>query len=163
MLAAKWDHARERRYRMQRSTIALALAGMVGAVAGAEDARLLQSGEYAVRVRLELPHVEDMGAATKVDRICVTAGDAGTHGLGALGDGNPLRKCPAFNVRHDGPSLTFDIVCPGSDAAVGAAKYTMRADSFEAAIAVKMGGKNMTMIERQSGHRVGRCKSQPRS
>jgi hypothetical protein len=60
-------------------------------------------------------------------------------------------------VRRDGDTLTYDIVCAGSDAPVGAAKYTLRAESFEGAIVVKMGGKNMTMIERQSGRRVGGC------
>ncbi|MBO0763505.1 MAG: DUF3617 family protein [Hyphomicrobiaceae bacterium] len=135
---------------------------MVGAgpVSATEDTTLLQAGEYEVRVRLELPHLEDMGAATKVDSICVTDGKVGTRGLLALSDGNPLRKCPASNVRQDGPTLTFDIVCPGSDAAAGAARFTLDTERFEGVIAVKMGGKNMTMIERQSGHRVGKCKSQ---
>lgn len=151
---------------LKRCVIASAMAGMMGAgaVSETEDATLLQAGEYEVRIRLELPHLEDIGAATEVGSICVTAGNVGTRGLLALSDGNPLRKCPASNVRQDGPALTFDIICPGSDAAVGAARYTLSAEGFEGAIAVKLGGKNMTMVERQSGHRVGTCKSQlPRS
>lgn len=145
---------------MRKAMIALPLAGIfaAGALAGAEEAALLQPGEYQVSIRLELPHMEDMGRATAVASICVMAGDAGTYGLFVLSDLNPLRKCPASNVRRDGDTLTYDIVCPGSDAPVGSASYTMRAERFDGAIAVKMGGKNMTMIERQSGRRVGNCK-----
>jgi Protein of unknown function (DUF3617) len=138
--------------------IALPIAALgAGAIAEAKEASLLQLGEYRVAVRIELPHLEHVAGA-KVDTICVTAGDTGTHGLMALSDHNPLRQCPASNVLQSSDSLTFDIVCPGSDAAVGAARYTMQADSFDGAITVKMGGKNMTMIERQSGRRVGNCK-----
>jgi hypothetical protein len=149
---------------MRTTAIALALAGMAGAgVFAATASPLLQDGAYDVSIRLELPHVEYTGAAAAVASVCVAGGNAGTRGLAALGDGNPLRGCPASNVRRDGAILTFDIVCPGGDAAVGTARYTMWADRFEGAIAVKMGGKNMTMVERQSGRRVGVCGSGPRS
>jgi hypothetical protein len=147
---------------MRIAATALAMAGMLGAGVSAGAGTIpLQDGAYEVSVRLELPHVEETGAGTNVASICVTAGDAGTHGLAALGDGNPLRNCPVSNVRHDGAILTFDIVCPGGDAAVGTARYTVWKERFEGAIAVKMGGKNMTMIERQSGRRVGACSSKP--
>src|SRR5262245_54815308 len=145
---------------MNRAMIALgitAAAVAAGVHVGAEQAALLQPGEYRVRVRLELPNVEDTSDAARWERICVTAGHSGTRALIVLSDSNPLRKCPVSNVRDDGDTLTYDIVCPGSDAAVGAARYSLRADSFEGAIVVKMGGKNMTMIERQSGRRAGSC------
>jgi uncharacterized protein DUF3617 len=145
---------------MRQAMIALPMAAVLGAgalAAGAKDAAL-QPGEYQVTTQLELPHIEDLRSALRVDSICVTAGDAGTHGLVSLSHHNPLRKCPASNVLQNGDTLTFDIVCPGSDAAVGAARYTMRAQHFDGAIVVKMGGKNMTMVERQSGRRVGTCK-----
>lgn len=151
---------------MKKVLIALTMAGTAhaGALAGPEKTARLQPGEYRVTFRLELPHVEEVHSAPSVGRICVTAGDAGTHGLAVLSDDNPLRECPASNVRQDGDTLTFDIVCPGSDAAVGSARYTMRAERFDGAIATKMGGKNMTMIERQAGRRVGSCSSPlPRS
>jgi hypothetical protein len=123
----------------------------------AQQGALLQPGEYRVKVRLELPNVEDTGDAARSESICVTAGHSGTHGLVVLSDSNPLRTCPVSNVLREGDTLTYDIVCAGSDAAVGAARYTLRAERFEGAILVKMGGKNMTMIERQSGRRVGSC------
>src|SRR5262245_17503658 len=104
---------------MTKAMIALPLAAILGtgASAGAEQAPLLQPGEYQVTSRLELPHMENLSGALKVDSICVTAGNADTHGLGVLSDLNPLRKCPASNVLQNGDTLVFDIICPGSDAA----------------------------------------------
>ena len=138
--------------------IALPIAVLgAGTLAGAKDASLLQPGEYRVTIGLQLPHMEGVAGA-EVHTICVRAGDTGTHGLVALSDHNPLRQCPASNVLQSRDGLRFDIVCPGSDAAVGTAQYTMQAHRFDGAITVKMGGKNMTMTERQSGRRVGYCK-----
>lgn len=117
---------------------------------------VLEPGEYAVSVRLELPHLEDM-AAIKLARICMTGGEGGTHGLVVLSDNDPARSLPASNIHEDGGILSFDIVCPGGNAAIGSAKYTMRGQGFDGAIAMKMGGKNMTMTERQSGRRIGSC------
>ena len=145
---------------MKKAIAALPIAALLGAsaLAGPQEPELLRPGEYQVTVRVELPHIEDTGASTKVDSICVTDGGVARHGLPALSHLNPLRKCPASNVLQNGGTLSFDIVCPGNDAAVGSARYSMLADHFDGAIAVKMGGKNMTMIERQTGRRVGNCK-----
>lgn len=120
------------------------------------DATILQAGEYEVSVRLELPAIEDMGAS-KVASICVPERGADTYGLAVLSDNNPLARCPASNVRHVGDTLTFDIICPGGNQAVASARYTLGAQRFSGAIAMKMGGKNMTMTERQTGRRIGAC------
>jgi hypothetical protein len=129
-----------------------------GSTAGAEEPVLPRVGRYEVTVKVELPHIEDAGLATQVQSICVAAGDIERRGLPALSDLNPLRKCAASHVLWNGETLSFDIVCPGNDAAVGTARYTIAAERFDGAIAVKMGGKNMTMVERQSGRRVGDCR-----
>lgn len=137
------------------AVLALLSSGGPGRAQG--GARLLP-GDYQVTIRVELPHMEDVGHSTEaVYHICVTAGDVGTHGLAALSELNPLRDCPPSSVHHKGDTLTFNIVCPGSDAAVGSAKYTLQDERFAGSITVKMGGKNMTMVERQSGRRVGNC------
>lgn len=136
------------------------VAAMIGLIsyapAQAEDIALEQ-GAYEVAVRLELPHVEDAGAQ-KVTTICIDKADpGGTFGLVVLSENNPLRHCPASNVHHEGDTLTFDIKCPGGNAAIASAKYTLLGQRFDARIAMKMGGKNMTMTEVQSGHRAGAC------
>lgn len=128
----------------------------------AADETLLSPGEYEVNMRLELPNIEDMGAS-KTAKICVISGDEGSHGLVVLSDNNPLGKCPVSNIRQDADAFRFDIVCPGGNAALGWAKYVLWPDRFDGTIKMKMGGKNMTMTERQTGHRIGACSNEPRS
>lgn len=150
---------------MQKRAIAIGLTAltMTAAAVQAQGGSILQAGEYEVSMRLELPFVED--TASKLARVCVTEGDGGTHGLAVLSDNNPLGKCPASNVRQNGDTLSFDIICPGGNAAVASARYTVSPQRFTGAIKMKMGGKNMTMTERQTGHRIGNCKAadSPRS
>jgi Protein of unknown function (DUF3617) len=117
----------------------------------------LARGTYEVSIRLELPHVEDQGAF-KIANICIAApASGGNHGLAVLSENNPLAHCPASNVREEGDTLTFDIICPGGNAAIASAKYTLGAQRFEGRIDMKMGGKNMTMTETQAGRRTGDC------
>lgn len=143
---------------MEKRLIALASAMIMGAAARGEDVPVLQPGEYEVSVSLELPHVEETGAS-KVASICVSERNGHpTWGLVVLSDNNPLARCPASNVRRDGNTLTFDLICPGRSQAIASAKYTLAAQGFAGVIAMKMGGKNMTMIERQTGRRIGSCK-----
>jgi Protein of unknown function (DUF3617) len=128
--------------------------------ANAADHVALQPGRYEVEMRLELPHVEDMGYS-KTANICVN--ETGTHGLMVLSDNNPLVRCPASNVREDGDILTFGLVCEGHNQAVAWAKFTLKGDRFDGTFDMKMGGKNMTMTERQTGHRTGPCPDAPHS
>ena len=122
----------------------------------ADEDTPLRAGLYDVEVRLELPHVEDLNMRKRA-AVCVTADGEGGRGLGALGDNNPLSGCPASNVRRGGNVLAFDVVCEGTNAARASASYTLAGDAFRGRIAVKMGGKNMTMTETQVGRRVGDC------
>ncbi|MFZ0848277.1 MAG: DUF3617 family protein [Hyphomicrobiaceae bacterium] len=123
------------------------------------DAVRLRPGLYEVGVRLDLPNIAG-AAVSKVAMICLPAEDsAGNHGLVALSDNNPLAHCPVVNVRQEGDALTFDIVCPGGNAAIASAKYLLTADTFAGRITMKLGGKNMTMTETQSGRRTGDCRS----
>ena len=140
---------------MRRCPVAISLAAAVMAGAGArgEGVPGLQPGQYEVTARLELRHVGM--AAPKVATICVT--ETGTRGLIVLSESNPLARCPASDIRQDGDTLTFEIICPGANQAVGSARYTVAPQHFTGVIAMKMGGKNMTMTEYQEGHRIGDC------
>jgi Protein of unknown function (DUF3617) len=142
-----------------RPLLVLALIGLAPAApASAGDAVALQPGRYEVRVRLDLPNIEG-AAASALRTLCVPAqGQAGNHGLGALSENNPLAHCPVSNVRQQGDTLSFDIVCPGGNAAIATAKYQLAAEAFEGRISMKLGGKNMTMTETQSGRRTGECR-----
>ena len=133
---------------------------MISAAAHAAHPSMLQPGKYEVQMRLELPHAENTGVS-KTASICVGAG--ATRGLVVLSDNNPLRWCPASNIREDGSAVTFDLVCAGHNQAVAWARFTLRGDHFDGTFAMKMGGKNMTMTERQSGRRTGACPDASRS
>jgi hypothetical protein len=128
--------------------------------ASAESLKLLQPGEYEVQMKLEMPHVEDMGVQ-KTAKICVTG--SGTHGIVVLSENNPLARCPASNIRQNADELTFDLICEGHNQAVAWAKFQLWPDRFSGVFDMKMGGKNMTMSERQTGKRIGVCKEQPYS
>lgn len=145
---------------MSRFLVIVVVVGVISiGMARASDVAL-SPGRYDVNVRLELPNLSDMGA-DRTDTICVTISDGKTRGLTVLSANNPLSHCPASNVRINGKALQFDIVCPGTNAAIGSAKYVLLQDRFEGSIAMKMGGKNMTMTEYQTGHRTGECEQSP--
>jgi hypothetical protein len=128
--------------------------------AHADDRALLEPGEYEVQMKLELPHVEDMGVQ-KTTKICITEG--GTHGIVVLSENNPLVRCPASNIRQNADELTFDLICDGHNQAVAWAKFQLWPDRFAGVFDMKMGGKNMTMSEWQVGKRIGICKQHPHS
>jgi hypothetical protein len=141
-----------------RPVCALILGGaLAGAAQADEVTALLQPGSYDVTYRLELPHVERW-AVDRSRTICVgAAGAARGAPLPVLSGNNPLATCPAGNIRREGATLRFDIVCAGRNAARAHAAYTLTPGGFKGRIAMVMGAKNMTMTEVQVGRRVGSC------
>jgi hypothetical protein len=135
--------------------IVSSLLTMTATLCGA-SAAALEPGEYDVSVQLDLPHI-DGAAALRTARICVTAA-GNTHGLTVLSANLPFGGCAASNIREDAGALTFDIACPGPNAASASARYTLGERDFNGTIAMKMGAKNMTMTERQHGRRTGACR-----
>ena len=135
--------------------VVVLIVGAAGAWGGGPAG--LQPGAYEVEVGLELPHIEG-ATARQTAIVCLTEEErGGTFGLAVLSDNNPLARCPAENVRLESDTLTFDIICQGGNAARGSATYALSTDRFHGRIAMKMGGKNMTMAETQSGRRIGAC------
>lgn len=111
-------------------------------------------------MRLELPHVEDMGTK-RTAKVCIT--ESPVHGIGVLSENNPLARCPTLNVKQAGNELMFDLVCEGHNQAIAHAKFRLWPDRFDGTFDIKMGGKNMTMTERQTGRRIGSCNEKPHS
>jgi hypothetical protein len=136
------------------------VAGILAITAGIPaDARglLLTPGSYDVTVSLELPNLDDT-TSKRIATLCVTSPDAAPdRGLAVLSTNNPLATCPISNIQEHGDTLTFDVTCPGINSAIASASYTLTADAFHGRITMKMGGKNMTMTEVQSGRRIGDC------
>lgn len=120
----------------------------------------IKDGLYEVSVMLDMGATEDLNARKTVE-VCVRSDAAGgAHGLFLLTNNIQLASCPIRNVSETVQSLNFDIICDGIDAGRASAIYTFENDSFEGHIAMRMGGKNMTMRETQSGRRIGDCKPQ---
>ncbi|MGH6816576.1 MAG: DUF3617 domain-containing protein [Hyphomicrobiaceae bacterium] len=147
-------------YRTNPSTRTVALA--VGwcilpfGLAAAESPWLLP-GLYEVDVRLELPHIENT-TPPQIETLCLTdTGIKNNGGFAVLSQNNSLAHCPISNVDRLDNRLTFDILCEGSNMGRGSAIYTVGPDRFAGRIAMKMGGKNMTMTEVQHGRRIGDC------
>ena len=129
-----------------------AAAGLVLACA---PAAAFEGGAYAVAVRLELPHLEEAATARQVD-LCLDPAREG-YGLAVLSANTPLARCPLSEIRQEGEALTFAIRCPGRNAAEASAVYRLGPSGFTGRIAMRMGAKNMTMTEVQTGRRTGPC------
>ncbi|HMN38329.1 MAG TPA: DUF3617 family protein [Hyphomicrobium sp.] len=114
------------------------------------------AGLYEVDVSLELPHVLD-AATRKTTTLCLNEDEGTAFGLAVLSDNNPLANCPVSAILRQGNAVSFDIICPGVNAAQGHAAYRLAQTNFEGRIEMKMGGKNMTMTEVQSGRRIADC------
>ena len=133
---------------------------VVSSASSAGDAVMLEAGAYEVQMRLELPHVETMNVQ-KTAQVCII--DGGTRGIVVMSENNPLARCPASNIKQTADELVFDLICEGHNQAVAQAKFQLLPDRFSGAFEMKMGGKNMTMTERQTGRRIGTCADRPRS
>jgi len=119
----------------------------------------LQAGAYAIRHRLELPHVERW-AVERIDVACIPETlDSEPPGpmLPILSVNMPFKRCIAKAWQLDDRRLDYDIVCPGRGAAKAHASYVLSGDGFTGRIFMTMGAKNMTMTEVQSGRRLGSC------
>jgi hypothetical protein len=118
----------------------------------------VRPGRYEVIYRLEVPHVERF-AVDAVASICVAPPAGNPRTLPVLSPNNPLSVCPARNARIAGGMLSYDIYCPGrrNDRSEAHAVFALGPDRFAGRIHMKMGGKNMTFVEVQSGRRTGNC------
>jgi hypothetical protein len=127
------------------------------AAPGLSEPLSLRSGSYRVAVRMKLPHLDNVNTET-VTQICLSsAAGSNNHGISVLSANNPLANCPISNIYEDAGQLAFDIFCEGKNTARAKAHYEVKPDDFSGRIVMQMGGKNMTMTEVQTGHRIGPC------
>jgi hypothetical protein len=139
---------------MMRSPLLLACFLLVCAVR-ADDAAL-KPGFYEVTVTLEMPNVVTGIGPGTVHR-CVTAADlASGNAFGVLGE-NPIRSCPIADYSISANRALYRITCPGPNAPSAVGAFDFATTSYRGVITMNMGGKNMTMSERQRGRRIGAC------
>ena len=133
-----------------------ALSIVAGAPASAAHPVALPSGEYDLTIETVLPHLEEaLRYATTHTRQCLQEPEA----TGFF----PLLRHQAFTgcslapdaQRDDG--LRFTLHCSNPEAASGSALFDADAGSVSAVLAIKMGGKNMTLSQRIHGRRLGAC------
>ena len=134
--------------------IAALLLCMASATAAAE---LLPPGAYAIDAALQIPNLN--GPSWKATRhVCL---DPDKPGAGlpvpVLSPNNPFAACWAEQPVRTGTELRYRIVCPGRGAARADAVYNFSPDGFRGRIAMVLGAKNMTLMELQTGHRLGDC------
>jgi hypothetical protein len=137
---------------------ALLLIAMSAALSHAHaDAPALQPGLYEVTITLELPNVVATGVGPSTLRRCITADDLRSgNAFGVLGQ-NPIRACPLKDYSLSESQALYRIECSGPNAPHAAAVFDLAPTSYRGVITMNMGGKNMTMSERQRGKRLGAC------
>lgn len=120
---------------------------------GVAHAHDIRPGLYAIEYRLEMPHLERYGIATHVER-CTD----GTR-LPIISTRNTFETCDLQDRINDHDRLRYSLVCEGTSTARAFAEYKPAPGGFTGRIFVKMGGKNMTMTEVQSGTWLRECPS----
>ena len=133
----------------------IALAALL--IASAAPARAdVRGGLYEVTARIELPNVAPVAAPIRTT-LCLTTEALRTATAFRVLSRNPLAACGRSDVVHSGAATTFRITCPGPNAPSALARFEVTDHGFKGAIHMNMGGKNMTMTERQSARRIGDC------
>ena len=115
-----------------------------------------RGGLYEVTARIELPNVAPVADPIRT-RLCLTAEALRTAAAFRVLSRNPLAGCARSDVSVSGAAATFRIACPGPNAPWAQARFELTQGGFRGAIHMNMGGKNMTMTERQSARRIGDC------
>lgn len=114
----------------------------------------LRKGLYVVKVEPKIPNVDLKGAESEV-RICWQGPGKAKTPLGPLGPG-PLKNCPATARATEG-GMEVTTRCPGPNMGHALSRYRVTSDGFRGWVSMNMGGKNMTVTEKQTGTWVGRC------
>lgn len=130
--------------------LALVTAPWLPAFATGEE--LLRPGLYEVEVVLELPHILRPMAYRTVRR-CLDR-----EALMTVESVPGIAACPVVAERAEGDRLGRQWLCATANQGMATASYRVAPESFAARIAVTMGGKNMTLVEVQTGRRIGPCR-----
>ncbi|MEM7240021.1 MAG: hypothetical protein AAF501_19640 [Pseudomonadota bacterium] len=136
---------------MRRALAPGLLASVLLAPVGRADMTQIE-GLYEITVALEIPNVETRDydfsrmLCLDPDRLRV---------LGPLGPG-PLGTCPR-EVRQTPTGFHVLVRCEGPNTAWARGIYEPTLDGFRGTVSMNMGGKNMTLVERQRAVRLGAC------
>jgi len=131
--------------RMRRILLPLTL---LGTPALAHD---IPPGLYAIEYRLEMPHLERYAVTNRVER-CIDG-----ERLPVISAKQAFTDCALEDRISEPARLRYSLICEGASTARAFAEYKPAPDGFTGRIFVKLGAKNMTLTEVQSGIRLGAC------
>ncbi|WP_153067257.1 DUF3617 domain-containing protein [Steroidobacter cummioxidans] len=120
-------------------------------------AESIDSGRlYDVTTETSMPHLEEnLRYAIEHGQHCLSRDD--------LASAFPVLHHPALagcklrEQYHDGDTLSYLLVCEGSSATTGTAKWRLGEHIIRGTLYVKLGGKNMTFSQRITGRLIGTC------
>lgn len=118
---------------------------------------VLVPGLYEVTFTLELPNVATTGIGPSTVRHCITAASLASGEAFAILSDNPLRACPMVDYLLERDRARYRVACAGPNAPRATGTFDLTANGYRGAISMDMGGKNMTMSERQRARRLGAC------
>lgn len=127
---------------------------LLSAPASAQD--FVAPGMYEIVVTLELPNVLRAGEPVTVTE-CLWATDIWNATAFRVRSENPIRPCQIRGVRLDQDALSYRVACEQPNSPFADGLFVRTTAGFQGAIAINMGGKNMTLVERHSGRRLGEC------
>jgi hypothetical protein len=132
------------------------VAPIVAMSLSATAAPLVSPGEYDLRTRMVMPHLDEMRRSERHQRLCMDEA-ATAASLFPVLEQPALRGCTLDHAQADGPDTSFVLVCASSRVASGTARLSQDGNLIEGVLEVKMGGKNMTFAQYVAAVRVGGC------
>lgn len=114
----------------------------------------MRNGLYTVSVEPRIPNVDVKHLKVQAE-ICWQGPGHASMPLGPLGPG-PLKTCPATARSTEG-GIEVTTKCPGPNMGWALSRYRVTSEGFRGWVSMNMGGKNMTVTEKQTGTWVGRC------
>lgn len=111
------------------------------------------TGLYNIESYTVMPHLEEMRRITKTGQHCVAEGDV--TGLFPVMRQTAFRGCVLLPRASD--EGEYELRCQTELVATGLAVLDHDASTITGALAVKMGGKNMTFSQHTTAHFIGPC------
>lgn len=126
---------------------------------------VIPAGEYEIIANTSLPHIQDNLAGLNTRELrCLNQPEAGQ--LFPILDHPSFTDCSLEHVSSVGDDVkrdavhSLDLVCRNKRAATGKAQFNIEQARFSALLSIKMGAKNMTMIQNLRARMVSPCHRQ---
>jgi hypothetical protein len=116
----------------------------------------LPPGLYDVTVETSMPHLEEsLRYATTHEQRCLQ-GQELTTAFPVLHHAS-LKNCRLEREERTGDTVSHLLVCANGSGTTGSAHWTLGQHRADGTLHVKLGGKNMTFLQRWTAVRRGNC------